>query len=257
MSTPIFEAFISVFLVSAASLAGIAALFTAEKDRNGITFALVSLSVGVLFGDALLHILPDLFASGESVIALASLVFAGIMLFFVLEKYLHVDHEHGFHEYGEEAHRHGLRNRALGTTILAADIIHNFLDGLIVGASYLGGAKLGLATTLAVVFHEIPHEMGNVGVLLHAGYSKKKAFWYNTLTALTAFFGLACAVFFGQALAGFTDYALAFAAGGFIYIAGSELVPELREESGFRPSLVQFACMILGFGIMALVLLLE
>jgi zinc and cadmium transporter len=254
--TAAIEAFWSVFFVSAASLAGIAALFTTKKSLKGFTFAMVSLSAGVLFGDVLLHIFPDIYRSALGFVSIAALVFCGLLAFFVMEKYLHWEHEHGFHEYGKEHVEH-LKNQALGPTVLTADSLHNFLDGLIVGASYLAGAKIGLATTLAVVFHEIPHEIGNVGVLLHAGYSKRKAFYYNMFTALTAFLGLGAALFFGGVSKQFSDAALAVAAGGFIYIAGSELVPELHQESRIKQSVFQFICMVAGFALMVAVLALE
>jgi zinc and cadmium transporter len=249
----VINSFISVALVSAVSLVGIFALFASGKNYRSMIFAFVSLSVGVLFGDVLLHILPDLFVDPSDVVTPAVFVFAGILVFFLLEKYLHFEHEHGFHDYKHEDEE----KRVLGPSIIAADTLHNFLDGLIITASFLTGGAIGLATTLAVVFHEIPHEIGNVGVLLHAGYSKRKAFLYNVLTAVAAFAGLFVAVVFGKISPGFTNGALALAAGGFIYIAGSELVPELHKESRPGQSAMQFLFIVIGFVSMFAVLIFE
>jgi len=249
MPYAVLNSVLSVTIVSAVSLAGIVVIFFNDKYLRNIVFALVSLSVGVLFGDVLLHILPDLYKQSANPVLSSVLIFCGILLFFIIEKYLHSEHAHGFHEY-EDPHGHDNNKKALGPTILAADTLHNFLDGLIITASFLAGARIGLATTLAVVFHEIPHEIGNVGVLLHAGYSKKRAFTYNVLTALAAFLGLAAAIFFGGTTPGFTNAALAVAAGGFIYIAGSELVPELHKESRIKHSFAQLVFILIGFGAM-------
>ncbi|MDO9028402.1 MAG: ZIP family metal transporter, partial [Candidatus Roizmanbacteria bacterium] len=130
------------------------------------------------------------------------------------------------------------------------DVIHNFIDGLIIGASYLIGFSVGLATTLAVFFHEIPQEIGDFGILLHAGFTKKKALLYNFLTALTAFLGVFTALILSSKIEGAHLTLSAFAAGNFIYIAGSDLIPELHKETELKKGLIQIFTFILGIAIM-------
>ena len=141
---------------------------------------------------------------------------------------------------------------------LFGDAIHNFIDGLIVGGSFIVNIPVGLATTLAVIFHEIPQELGDFGVLVHGGFSKKKALWLNLLTAITAIFGALLALTFGSMFDGFTSLILAFAAGNFIYIAGSDLIPELRkDESDFKKSLIQIISIVFGIIVMLLIVFIE
>ena len=139
---------------------------------------------------------------------------------------------------------------------LFGDTIHNLLDGLVVGASYIVSIPVGIATTLAVIFHEIPQEIGDFGVLIHGGFTKKKALWFNFLTALTAILGTLIALGIGSALEGFIPLLISFAAGNFIYIAGSDLIPELhKNEPNPKESALQVASIALGVAIMLLVLL--
>jgi zinc and cadmium transporter len=140
---------------------------------------------------------------------------------------------------------------------LIGDALHNFIDGLIIGAAYFTSFELGIATTFAVILHEIPQEIGDFGVLLHGGFSKAKALFYNFFTALTAFIGAIVAFF----IAGYSEILsaliLPFAAGGFIYIAGADLIPELHKETKFSTSLLQLIYFLLGIGVMFLLLLVD
>lgn len=248
MSSAFLAAFGSVFAVSLVSLIGIFWLTVNDRLLKKLIFALVSLSVGVLFGDVFIHILPELYEGARRPETISLAVLLGIALFFVLEKLMHVDRAH---EGGRDAHSTE-EHRALGPMILAADSLHNFLDGAIIGASYMVSMEVGVATTVAVLLHEIPHEVGNFGILLHAGYSKGKAILYNCLTALAAFGGLIAAAALGFGEQGASDILLAVAAGGFVYIAGSDLVPELQKETRLKSSLVQFSAILFGFALMLL-----
>jgi zinc and cadmium transporter len=138
-----------------------------------------------------------------------------------------------------------------------ADRAHNFIDGVIIGASYIVSLHVGVATTLAVIFHEIPHELGNFFVLLYAGFSKKKALFFNFLSALFAILGTLLSLSVGSRIAEFSSMMLPLAAGGFIYIAGSDLVPELNKESTLGKSLVQMLAIAVGVGLMLLLDMLE
>lgn len=140
---------------------------------------------------------------------------------------------------------------------LVADSIHNFTDGLAIGVAYLAGIQIGIATTLAVVFHEIPHEMGNFFVLLYAGFSKTRALLFNALTGMTAILGTLLALSIGSRLRSFSNAILPIAAGGFLYIAGSDLLPELIREEKPRNSLHQLIAMAIGVAIIFCLSLLD
>jgi zinc and cadmium transporter len=140
---------------------------------------------------------------------------------------------------------------------LLADGAHNFIDGAIIGASYVVSLHVGIATTLAVIFHEIPHELGNFFVLLYAGFTKRKALFFNFISAVFAILGTVLSVLVGSRVGDFSSIMLPLAAGGFIYIAGSDLVPELNKESTLGKSLVQMVAIGLGVGLMLIFDMLE
>lgn len=177
------------------------------------------------------------------------LIIAGILLFFVLEKFLHW-HHHG--EDTEASHIH-----PVGRLLLASDVIHNFLDGVIIAASFMVSVPVGFATTLAVVLHEIPQEVGDFAVLLHAGYTKRRALGLNFLTALSALLGGALFFAIGEYATPLTAYFIPLTAGGFIYIAVADLIPELQKTKRFRGSLYQLMAVIFGVTVMTALTFLE
>ncbi len=240
---------ISVLLVSLLSLIGLVFIAVGEETLKRVVFVMVSLAVGALFGDAFIHLLPDSFAKLDSPLQTSLAALGGIFAFFVLEKFLLWRHLHIF-ESDRPIHPFGYIN-------LLADGAHNFIDGIIIGASYLAGLHVGIATTLAVIFHEIPHEVGNFFILLYAGFSKRRALFFNFLSALFAFFGTMLSLIIGARVTHFTNVMLPVAAGGFIYIAGSDLVPELNKESSPGKSVVQLLAIGMGVGLMLLLSMLE
>ena len=248
--------FASVLLVSAISFAGVFTLTLRDKLLKSLIFVLVSMSAGALFGDAFLHLIPEAFGEGDSkLVALA--VVAGIMLFFILEKFLAWRHSHGSDEETlESARAHDHTVKSLGPIVLFADAVHNFIDGVVIAASFLVSTEVGIATVLAVVLHEIPQEIGDFGLLLHSGYSRGKALFYNFLSALTAIIGAALVFMLGGGVERALPFLLAFTAGGFIYIAGADLVPEIQKTKESKKSLVQVLCMIFGVGLMVSLLFL-
>jgi len=242
-------AFVSVVVVSLLSLVGIVTLSIQKKYIRRIIIYLVSFAVGALFGDALVHLLPEAFESIESSLTVSLLVLAGIVIFFVLEKFVCWRHCHIIES---EKHYHPII-----VMNLVGDFIHNFLDGVIIGASYVVSIPLGLATTVAVILHEIPQEIGDFGVLLHGGMSVKKALLYNFLSALAALLGLFLVFALGSLASSFSVYLLPVAAGGFLYIAGSDLIPELKHETKIAASVGQLLAILLGIGLMIGLLFLE
>lgn len=238
--------FASVLAVSVLSFTGLLALSMKERVLKKYVFVLVSLAVGALFGDAFIHLIPESFAELNENLA-GVLVIAGILLFFVLEKILHWHH----HEDDEAAIHH------TGRMILVSDGLHNFIDGAIMAVSYLAGFEIGIATTIAVILHEIPQEVGDFGVLLHSGYKIKRALFLNFISALLAVVGAMFALGLSEITKEFVSWLLPIAAGGFIYIAGSDLVPELHKTKSIKASLAQFLAIIIGVGAMIFLLFAE
>jgi zinc and cadmium transporter len=239
---------ISVVIVSVISLIGILALLL-HKDTKKITFLLVSFAIGGLFGGAFIHLLPESFVDIDNSLYIGLLVLGGLLLFFVLEKFLRWRHQH---DTNGETHLH-----PMVTMNLVGDGVHNLIDGMVIGASYLVSIPLGVSTTLAIVLHEIPQEMGDFGVLLYGGLSVKRALIFNFLSALTAVIGTVLSLVIGPHVQGYTVALIPITAGGFIYIAGSDLIPELQRETKLGTSLLQLALILLGIGIMAVLRSLE
>lgn len=241
--------FVSILAVSLVSLIGILALSLRASFLNASVFALVSLSVGALVGDAFFHLIPEAYSEGDSFLT-SIFIIGGILVFFVIEKFLHWHHHHGLEAVEPATH-------PVGKMILVSDGVHNFIDGLIIGASFLISPEIGIATTIAVILHEIPQEIGDYGVLIHAGYSKTKALFFNFVSALFAFLGAGVSLLLGLQSESFAGILLPFAAGGFIYIAMTDLIPELHKEKGLKTSVVQLVAILVGIVAMASLLLIE
>ena len=239
----------STAVVSLISLIGIATIMLGVQRLERVIPLLISLAVGGLFGDALVHLLPEAFEEADSQALTSFYVILGILLFFVLERYLHWHHEHRAHSVSP-VHPVAYIN-------LVSDGVHNLLDGLIIGAAYLVSVPIGLATTLAVALHEVPQEQGDFGILVHAGFTPRRALLMNFLSAGLAFVGVIISLLVGPNVGDYTVFMIPLTAGGFIYIAGSDLIPELHSETGLPGSLAQFAMMSGAIGLMFLLLLLD
>lgn len=240
--------FFSVFLVSIISLVGVFTLSIKEKILKKLLFFLISLAAGGLLGDAFIHLIPETTKEGCNLLNSMS-VLAGILIFFVLEKFICWRH---CHISTSKSHPH-----PLGAMNLIGDALHNFIDGVIIAASFLTNPSLGLTTTLAVIFHEIPQEIGDFGVLIHAGFSRFQALMANFLSATMAIFGAGLVLLVGSSFELLTESLIPFTAGGFIYIAGSDLIPELKKETNPKKSLIQLLGVILGILIMFALTLIE
>jgi zinc and cadmium transporter len=239
---------ISVLIVSAASLVGIVTLGLNHDRLKSILFYLVSFSAGALLGDVFIHVIPALGENGFS--AKTGIDFLiGIVVFFILERFIHWQHSHG-EEHDERVH-------SSVYLTMVGDSLHNFIDGMVIAASFLASPTLGIASTIAVILHEIPQEIGQYAILIHGGWGKAKALWYNLLSALTSVIGALIVLVFTQNLDGAPPFLLAFAGASFIYIALSDLVPELHKEVGVKKSLIQFVWFIVGISLMGLLLFLE
>jgi zinc and cadmium transporter len=240
----------AVFAVSLISLVGILGLVAREALLRRLLPLLVSFAVGALLGDALFHILPELAEDGGLTTGISTVVVGAMVFFFVLEKFIHLHHQLG--SPGGQGH---IRPVALNN--LLGDGIHNFVDGAIIAGAFLVDARLGVATAAAVAFHEIPQEIGDLGILVHAGLTPRRAVIYNLASALTAVLGAVLTLALEDAVGGLERPLLAMSAGAFIYIAGADLIPELHRATDLRTSLVQFVGVTAGFATMAALLLFE
>ena len=244
MLSTYFYALTSVIIVSLLSLVGIFALLISPKTLKKIILFLVSLSAGTLLGDSFLHLIPEAIGDNKENLTIWLYVLAGILCFFILEKIIHWRHCH-LPTNQEHPHPVGVMN-------LVGDGLHNFIDGVIIAGSFLISFKLGLATTLAVIAHEIPQEIGDFAILLYAGYSRAKAIILNFLSAILAIVGALITLIIGNWLENFSLFIIPFTAGGFIYIATADLLPELKKHARLGQTLIQLLAILLGMAIMLL-----
>jgi zinc and cadmium transporter len=230
---------LATIVVSFLSFVGIITLTLKAQMLNKILLILIGLSAGTLMGGAFIHLLPE---ATEDIPGLYPfiLVLVGFIVFFIIEKFLHWRHCHK----GEcEVHTFTYMN-------LIGDSIHNFIDGFIIAASFITSIPLGVTTTIAISSHEIPQEIGDFGVLIYGGYSKKKALILNFLVALTAVLGGLIGYLISNLVENVVLYILPFAAGGFIYIAATDLVPEIKKELNMKKYMATLIVFIIGILIM-------
>ena len=245
MTTIYLYTFASVIVVSLISFVGVFSLSFKEEALRKYIFLFISIAVGALLGDAFIHLIPEALEDSANTTLTSTLVISGILFFFILEKIMHW-HHHG--EDKEENHIH-----PMGKLVLFSDGVHNFIDGIIIGASFLVSVPVGLATTIAVILHEIPQEVGDFAVLIHSGYTKKRALWLNFLSALTAVLGAVVLFTIGDVAKLASSFFLPIAAGGFIYIAVADLIPELHKTKDTKHSIMQIVAVVVG--VVAMVLL--
>ena len=249
MITIYIYAFISVIIVSFISLIGVFSLSLKEEMIKKYISLFISLAVGALLGDAFIHLIPEAFEKYSSSTGVSLLIIFGILTFFTIEKFLH------WHHHGED--KEDTQIHPVGKLVLFTDGFHNLIDGIIIGVSFLVSIPVGIATTLAVILHEIPQEIGDFAVLIHSGYSKKRALWLNFLSALTAIMGVFLVLIFGSIAETFTTWVLPIAAGGFIYIAVADLIPELHKTKELKYSVLEISSVIIGILIMIGLVFLE
>lgn len=242
---------VSVIGVSAVSLLGVGLLFLHKSILDRILTLLVSFSTGALLGDVFLHMLPEMSEEGPVELSTWMIVLSGMVVSFLLEKFIHWHHHHHV-EFEEEYHHH-----PIGIMNLVGDFLHNAIDGLLIAGSYLIDIRLGIATTIAVIFHEIPQEIGDMGVLLYSGFSKGKAVFFNVMTALSSVVAAVIVLSIGADSPSVPAVLVPLAAGNFLYIAGSDLIPELHKETAIGKSTMQFLGLLAGIGCMAALLLVE
>ncbi|HQU31023.1 MAG: ZIP family metal transporter [Planctomycetia bacterium] len=226
-------------LGSVGSVSGAALILVfPEGVRRILSPCLVSYAAGTLLGAAFLGMIPHALEYSQPR-SILSLVLAGIIIFFLLEKLVIWRH---CHVEGCEVHN------SAGPLILVGDAFHNFVDGAVITAAFLTSFPLGVATALAVIAHEIPQEIGDFVILLESGYSRHKAFFYNILSSITTLPGAVIAYFFLKSMEAVVPYILAFSAASFIYIATADLIPKLNQKIGIQASIRQFILLLAGVG---------
>lgn len=210
---------------------------------------LVSFAMGALLGAAFLDLLPEALAQGTDPHSISATVLAGLLAFFFLEKVVLWRHAHTHStelDCTEHTHHHSGPEKAAGTLILIGDGIHNFVDGILIAAAFLTDVRLGVVTSLAVAAHEIPQEVGDFAILLHSGFSRSKALFYNVLSSLTTVVGGVLAYYSFSGLTKLLPFVLAIAASSFIYIAVADLLPDLHKRTAARATLQQTTLIALG-----------
>jgi zinc and cadmium transporter len=235
--------------LTAGALSVLAAAAVAYTLFAGWVPRMVSYSVGVLLGVTFLHLLPEAFYAADEPHLLFGVVLMGILGFFLLEKAALWRHAHG--EEGHDAHGHAPR-RVSGLLIVAGDGFHNFVDGVLIAAAFLADFRLGLSTTLAVIVHEIPQEVGDFMVLLHAGYERRRALALNVASSLASVAGALLGYFILDQVHELLHYALALAAACFIYIAIADLMPHLHRQNRGAEIVWQIALIVAGIGTIAM-----
>jgi len=225
----------SAFLVSLLSLVGVTTFVVKGRPLEMLLLALVGFSAGALMGGAFLHMLPEALEHSESVSTFSYAIF-GFTFFFLMEKFL----------YWRHCHRGKCDIHTFTYMNLVGDGIHNFTDGLVIASSFVAGLPLGIATTLAVIAHEVPQEIGDFGVLVYGGFTKLRALLFNFLVQTTAILGGIVGYLLIPYVGGLSLLILPFAAGGFIYISGSDLIPELHKQEDLKKSTLSFTFFLAG-----------
>lgn len=241
---------ISVIIVSAISVLFAIPFLIKKKISDKVLLFLLSISVGVLLATVFMDFLPEA-VSHKYTLGVAIYIILGFLLMFGLEKLVHFHHSKKCEKISQ-AHSHAY---SLAPINLIGDALHNFIDGLVIAGSYAVNTTLGIAATISIIFHEIPQEIADFGVLLYSGMSKKKALLYNFLSAATAIIGTLTGILLIDKLSGFTEFIIPFAAGNFIYIAASNLVPQLHRHCGIKDTLLHIFAILLGVAIIALITL--
>jgi zinc and cadmium transporter len=249
MATVWLSTLASVVLVSLVSFAGLFVIsFGMEKWRNAM-FVIISFAAGTLLGDIFFHLLPEVVEESRFPLSVSVWILFGISFLFILEKIVRWRHCH-LPESSDHPHPFAIMN-------LVGDAAHNFIDGIVIAASYMVSIPTGIATTLAVIFHEIPQEIGDFSVLIHGGFSKSRALFFNFLSALTAVLGAIVALSLARVTDEVNAVFIPFTIGSFLYIAGADLIPELHKEVAVKKSFAQFIAFVFGAAVMAALLLLE
>jgi len=239
---------IATFLISLLSLIGIFTLSLSEKRLHRILNFLIAYSAGTILGAALFDLMPEAVELVDEHIVFPIIAF-GFVFFLFLERGLYWYHGHGHtHEFPAHGHEENSNEvtRSFAFLNIIGDFVHNFIDGMIIAASFINGVTVGVAASIAVAFHELPQEMGDYGILVYAGIDKRRALWYNFAAALSIVVGGVFGSFFIAMVEELSGWMIAFSAGAFLFLSASELIPEINDENDWKKSLVYIFFLLLG-----------
>lgn len=240
---------VSTFLISLIAFVGALTLLLKERVLNKILLLLVAFSAGVLIGGAFFNLIPEAVIKigveeERSILKISFYLILGFCTFFILEQFLKWHHHHQIHH---------PEIKSFSYLILVSDAIHNFIDGLMVAASFLAGYPVGLATVFSIALHEIPQEISEFGVLVYGGIKKIRALFLNFLSASTIILGGLFGFFLSEKIGEKILFLLPFAAGSFIYISASDLIPQIKESREFFKSTIYFLVFLTGVITMAII----
>jgi zinc and cadmium transporter len=231
---------VATSIISLIAFVGIFTFILKKELLNKLLMVLVALSTGALLGGAFLHLLPEAIAEKNAELPIFLYLLLGFSIFFILEQFLHWRHQHTA----------APKVQPFSYLILVSDAVHNFIDGLVIAASFVTSVHLGVVTTLAVALHEIPQELGDFAVLVYGGFRAKQALLFNFFSALTALIGGVIGYLASSIMESSIIYLLPFAAGNFIYIAAADLIPEIKHQVSLRRAAVHFVVFLIGISIM-------
>ncbi len=247
MSLPLLFTIGSVFVISACSMAGTLLLTARERLVSKAMMYLVSFATGAMLGIVFFHLLPEVMESSDPHVG-SVLILLGVLLAFCIEKFIHWHHCHVVDHHDEEEGHH---THPMGSLIIIGDGIHNFIDGMLIASAFMVSVPLGIVTAIGIILHEVPQELSDMALLLHSGFSRGRAILWNTLSSCAAILGAVVAIVFAQWVEGIEFVLLPIAAGNFLYIATTDLIPELHKETRLVKSLQQLALVVLGIALMA------
>ena len=278
MNVEVVLGFLMIIVIGSLSLIGAFMISIREKTLDKILFILIAFGTGTILASALfdlipesLHHLEELNAEGATITESSLFIFVifGFVMFFIIERFIYWFHGHahekddqlvcyaGIDEGGGMSINRGNKIKNFALLNLIGDGLHNFLDGVIIMVAFMSGTRNGIIVTLAVLFHEFPQEIGDFGILIYGGFSKKKALFFNFLSGMVALLGGLLAFVLSDVLELFNFFFLAFSGGGFLYIASAELMPELLKQKDLKKSIIQALIFLSGLIlIMSLVTLL-
>ncbi|MBI4262499.1 ZIP family metal transporter [Candidatus Uhrbacteria bacterium] len=239
--SPLISIILFTLLGSIGSLVGGFVLLMKERVALSVSHFLASFAAGVLLAFAFFDLLPEAAEAAEGAkVDIFFWTLVGILSFFLLERFIHWFHHH------EHVHEHERESQSTVPLIIIGDTMHNFVDGVVIAATFLVDPQLGMVTTAAIAAHEIPQEIADFGLLLHKGLSKMRVVMINLASACAALVGALLTYFLGSVVLQYVPLLLAVTAGFFIYIATSDLIPEIQYEKNRTYALVKAGLLIVG-----------
>lgn len=244
---------LATLAISLVSFISIVVLLKKINSKSLIVTALVSFAAGSLTGDVFFHLLPEQIEHAEGYsLQLGFGIILGIILMLLVEAYLHCSHDSD-----EELEKHKKENHRLAILNIIGDAIHNFLDGIAIAVSFLVSPAAGVASTIAIIMHEIPQELADASVLLYSGWKRSKILLFNFLTALTAVLGAISVFVLSSFIENIEIFLVPIAIGQFLYIALADLVPVIHKKNGWKKYFIEILMFIAGIGVMYLLTFME